>query len=201
MTISKGRGWGVQSPLPPEASLANSDAELAGYLYEGVEAGVPAIVGLVGGALWQVLGGETLRGRIKTANAFTYPVDLGVLATEHGEYHFVNHVISRSRTWRTGFAVMNGQSTAGLRFGHRSHPNDGLLDLSEWSLRWSDLRSVAKRARHGAHTPHPRITERRAPKHTIELERARPFEVDDVAHGSAQHFEFSVIADAGFVVA
>jgi hypothetical protein len=201
MTISKGQSWGVQSPLPHEASLANSDAELAGYLYQGVVAGVPAIVGLVGGALWHVLGGDTLRGRIKTTSALTYPIDLGVLATEHGEYHFVNHVISHSPAWRSGFAVLNGQMAAGLRFGHRSHPNDGLLDLSEWSLRWSDLHPVRKRARHGAHTPHPRITERRSANHTIKFDRARPFSVDDVAHGSARHFEFSVIADAGFVVA
>jgi hypothetical protein len=201
VTISKGKGWGVQSPLPPEAPLANSDAELAGYLHQGVLSGVPAIVGLVGGALWEVLGGATLSGRLKTNNAFTFPIDLGVLTTEHGELYFVNHVISYSRTWRSGFAVLNGQVANGLRFGHRSHPNDGLLDFSEWSLRWGDLRSVAKRARYGAHTPHPRIVEKRSACHVVDLGGPRAFSVDDVAHGTAAHFEFSVIADAGFLVA
>jgi hypothetical protein len=201
MTISKGGGWGVQSPLPPGASIANSDAELAGYLYEGVQMGVPAIVGLVGGALWEVLGGETLRGRIKSAGAFTYPIDLGVLQTEHDEYHFVNHVLSHTRTWRRGFAVLNGQVTNGFRLGHRSHPNDGLLDLCEWSLKWSDLRPVAKRARNGAHTPHPRISERRSAQHLVELDHERSFSIDEVVTGTARRFQFAVIADAGFVVA
>lgn len=202
MTISKGSPWGVVSPLPAGAPVVRSDEALAQLLGAGVERGVPAIVGLEGGAIWELLGGATLHGRLRSGEAHTFPIDVGVVSIPNrGDSYFVNHVIARSRTWRKGVAVVNGQMVAGLRLGHRSHVNDGALDMTSWELRWNELLAVRRRAVVGAHTPHPRIHERRVRHHDVELGQPLRIHIDGVAVGSAAGFSVRIIADAGFVVA
>jgi diacylglycerol kinase family enzyme len=204
VTIAKGTVWGFASVLPDGAPVVGTDHEVALLLAAGVTNAVPAVIGLEGGAIWEMLGGQTLAGRLRTDRAYTYPIDLGVLETNGDRQFFVNHVVAHSPLWTTGFAVLNGQSVRGLRLGHRSHPNDGVLDATQWSLHFTDLRPVRNRARHGAHTPHPRIVEKRAPAHTIEAKRRLRMDIDGRTYAPgriANEFRFSVIADAGFVVA
>ncbi len=201
MTISKGQVWGVVAPLPSGAAVVNSDAALAEQLGNGVRSGVPAIVGLTGGAIWELLGGASLAGRIHTPNAYTFPIDLGVVSGPGiVETSFVNHVVAHSRSWRKGVAVLNGQVVAGLRLGHRSHVNDGALDLTSWSLRLQELRAVRSRAAVGAHTPHPRIEEHRVRSFEVVLGRRLRIEADGVGIGEASSFDVRVVPDAGFVV-
>ena len=97
-------------------------------------------------------------------------------------------------------AVLNGQVVAGLRFGHRSHVNDGALDLTSWSLRRQELRAVRRRAVVGAHTPHPRIEERRVRSFDVVLDRRLRIEADGIPIGDASSFHVRVVPDAGFVV-
>jgi hypothetical protein len=208
VTIAKGSAWGFASLLPEGAPIVGTDRELAQLLAEGVASAVPAVVGIEGGAIWEMLGGETLRGRLRTKDAFTYPIDLGVVESNGDRRFFVNHVLARSRFWTTGFAILNGQTARGLRLGHRSHPNDGVLDATRWELRLGELRQVRNRARYGAHTPHPRITEKRAKTHEMALERRILLEIDGHRAndefsrcGAVCELRFSIIADAGFVVA
>lgn len=202
MTIAKGQAWGVVSPLPDGAPVVQADSALARLLGAGVECGVPAIVGLEGGAIWELLGGPTLHDRLRSGGAFTFPIDLAVVSTsEHGDVYFVNHVIAHTRCWTRGVAVLNGQRVGGLRLGHRSHVNDGALDLTKWDLGWGELWSVRRRALAGAHTPHPRIQERRVRHYDVVLDRVTPTWADGVALGSASGFSVRVIPDAGFVVA
>jgi hypothetical protein len=208
VTIAKGSAWGFASLLPEGAPVVGTDRELARLLGEGVANSVPAVVGIEGGAIWEMLGGETLRGRLRTIDAFTYPIDLGVVESNGDRQFFVNHVLARSRFWTTGFAILNGQTARGLRLGHRSHPNDGVLDATHWALELRELRQVRNRARYGAHTPHPRITERRAKAHQVDLRRGIRLEIDGYesdqqfsSGGAVDQLRFSIIADAGFVVA
>lgn len=68
------------------------------------------------------------------------------------------------------------------------------------TLALPDLAKVAKRARNGAHLPHPGITERRAAHHLITLDRALAVWLDGERVGRGTIIELMVRPDAMTVV-
>lgn len=207
MTIEKGRSWGRPGPLPDGAVVVRSDAEAREAVEDARRHGRPyPALGLLGGDLCRTLGGGGDEGRLRSERATTFAVDLGQALVDGSMHLFVAHLVARSRSWRRAVVAMNAQwystrgSAPGWNLGPRAHPGDGLLDVYDARLTFGDLSKVRARLHHGAHLPHPRITERRVPSVQVDLERALPIEADGVAVGRAQSLSLRVEADALTVV-
>jgi hypothetical protein len=200
--IQKGQAWGAPAPLPDDGIVVASDAEARVAVEDARRAGRPLpVLGLVGGDLCRTLGGGGRDPiRLRSADAVTFPIDLGAVLVDGRLHWFVAHVVARSRGWRRAFVAMNAQWYGGWNLGPRAHPNDGLLDTYDARLRPSDLLKVRARLRYGAHLPHPRITERRAASVQVSFDRALSIELDGVAIGSARELSVRLEPDALTVV-
>ncbi len=204
MTIRKGAPWGKPGLLPIEAPVVGTDRELARVVLDQRVDGRTPTIGLTGGELWRTMGGPAAVGRYKSDDAYQYSCDLGMAhftnASGAQSVPFVAWVSARTFLWRETLAVMNAQHIGRFRFGHRSHPNDGVLDVFEARLTISEVMKVKKRAVFGAHLPHPSITERRIQNETFVFERKRRIVIDDVKYGTTSEVRIQLLADAFFVV-
>ena len=180
MTIAKGQPWGRPGRLPDGAPVAASDAELRELVvrHRVGPTPLPLAVGLTGGALWRTLGGPGAVGRLHRDDAMWLPIDVGRASLDGATTWFVASVVARTWNWTRAFVAMNGDWVGRYQFGPRAHPNDGLLDTYAAQLRWQDIAKVARRARNGAHLPHPGITERRIRTGRITFERPRRVWID-----------------------
>lgn len=199
MTISKGSPYGETGrPLPPGGVVVASDAEARRVLEEARREGRPfPPLQLDGGDLFRTLGGPS------PGRDACFPVDLGEVLIDGRLCFFVAHLlVRRGRRW-TGYALaaMNAQWMGPWNLGPRGHPNDGLLDVYEGSLRVGDLLAVRRRAALGAHLPHPRIKERRVAAVQVDLPRPMAVRLDgeQVADG-ARRLSVRVQPDALTVV-
>ena len=201
MTIAKGTDWGYPAELPLESPVHNDDASLFRSINE-LRSSQTAIgvVGLTGGTLWEMLGGPTCVGRLLTTDARAYACDLGRVETDEGTFWFGCSLVARTLTWSSVVLAMNAQNIGPYRFGHRAHPNDGLLDVYEADLPLQQRLAVAKRAKLGAHLPHPGIRERRVGSVSISMPHRRKFWLDGVASGRSRNFTLTVEPDALTVV-
>jgi hypothetical protein len=201
VTIAKGKSWGVPGALPQHGVIVSDDAEAGRVIEEARrhQRPIPPL-GLLGGDLCRTLGGTGDRSRLRSAQAMTFPVDLGAVLLDGRLHWFVSHLVARSGLWRKAFVAMNAQWLGDWNLGPRAHPNDGLLDMYDASLTLGDLAKVHRRLRHGAQLPHPRITERRAAAFQITLGRPRPIVLDGIGVGSATNLSLRVEPDALFVV-
>lgn len=201
MTIEKGKAWGVPGPLPADGVVVRSDAEAGAVLEAARRAARPfPVLGLVGGDLCRTLGGRGDEGRLRSERAVTFPVDLGEALVDGVLHLFVAHLVARDRLWSDVFVAMNAQWRGPWNLGPRAHPNDGRIDTYRATLALGDLPKVRARLHHGAHLPHPRITERRAPAVQVELDRERRVEVDGIAVGRGRRISVRVEPDALRVV-
>ena len=207
MTIEKGAPWGRAAPLPPDAVVVASDAEAR----RAVEAArvarrPPPVLGLVGGDLYRTLGGAAPPGgrgdpeRLRSPEAVTFRVDLGEVLLDGRLHLFVAHLVARTRAWRQVFVAMNAQWLGRWDLGPKSHPNDGLLDISDAHLALSDLPKVRARLATGSHLPHPGITTRRVPAVQVSFTRPRRVELDGAVVGRAREVAVRLEPDALTVV-
>lgn len=173
MTIEKGQAWGWPRPLGRDGVIVHSDAEARHVVSEARRRGVePPTLGLVGGDLCRTLGGLGDEERLRSDEAMTFPIDLGVALLGATEVCFVAHLIAR-RTWWWGrtVAVMNAQWLGSWDLGPRSHPNDGLLDVTDGTLPVSDRLQARRRLPTGTHLPHPALATLRTADHTFAFDR------------------------------
>jgi hypothetical protein len=131
VTIRKGDEWGRTGAPVGSAPVADSDAAVRHLVTRslGTEGEAhPIYVGLTGGALWECLGGASVVGRLHTADAVHYPVDvIQVDGVGERRSYFVNALVARSRGWpgwRHATIALNGQLVGGRRLGSRAHPGD-----------------------------------------------------------------------------
>ena len=173
MTIEKGKPWGSPGPLPPDGVVVRTDAEARAVVGDARRRGVaPPPLGLTGGDLCRTLGGAGDAGRLRSPEAMTFAVDLGVVETEGQELVFVAHLIARRRWWRGRVvAVMNAQWLGPWDLGPRSHPNDGLFDLTDGDMALGQRIEARRRLPTGTHLPHPDLETRRAEAFTLDFER------------------------------
>ena len=201
MTIRKGEAWGHPGPLPDDGEVVASDHDAAGAIGRARRAGRPfPPLGLVGGDLWRTLGGSGGAPGLHTHEAVTFAVDLGEVLVDGRLHFFVAHLVARNRWWTRAFVVMNAQWVGGLNLGPRAHPNDGLLDVYDARLGFTDVVKVRARARAGAHLPHPGIKERRVPAAQVGFDRPVTVWLDGVRLGPARSLSVRVDPDALTVV-
>ena len=201
MTIGKGTGWGYPSTLPAGAMVHGSDRSLFEFVNrQRAEGSTLVLCGLAGGSLWSMLGGPSCIGRVLTSEAMTYPCDLVRVETDSGQWWFAGSLVARTRTWSRALLAMNVQNIGPYRFGHRAHPGDGLVDVYEAALPFQQRVLVAKRARLGAHLPHPGVREQRVREGRFALDRAVGFWLDGQRCGRSRTFSLVVEPDALSVV-
>jgi hypothetical protein len=199
--IEKGQAWGAPGPLPADGMIVTSDAEARRLVEEARRAGRPLpVLGLLGGDLCRTLGGTGDRGRLMSPEAMTFPVDLGAVLVDGRLHWFVAHLVARTRAWGRVFVAMNAQWRGSWNLGPRAHPGDGLLDTYDARLTASDRLKVRARLGHGAHLPHPRITERRAAATQVEFDRPLAVELDGTSLGRARTLSVRVELEALRVV-
>lgn len=202
MTIRKGVPWGEPGILESTGVVVHSDAEASAAVSQARLLGLPLpTLGLLGGDLCATLGGGSDAGHLRGNGARRYPIDLGVALIDGVEHCFVAHLIVRQRFWRGRIvAAMNAQWLGGWDLGPRSHPNDGLLDISDARLGLADKLAAHRRVRTGTHVPHPAIEVVRTRERHLNFARGGRAFVDGVAVGSVTDLELSVEADALTIV-
>lgn len=179
MTIEKGRAWGERIPLPDAGVQVRHDREARAAVEEARRLGKPMpVLGLLGGDLCRTLAGPGDAARLRSAEAVTFPIDLGQVLVDGRLHLFVAHCVARSRWWTRAAVGMNAQWLGAWNLGPRAHPNDGVLDTFDVRLGFRDLPKVHRRLATGTHLPHPGITVRRARAVQIDLGRSLPVYAD-----------------------
>lgn len=188
MTIEKGEAWGEVTGSPPQATLL-SDAEIAAEVATRRGCAVSADAG----DLVQTLGLSSG----PRAEALWFPIDLGFVSLDGGdERPFVAHVVARGPLWLgEGAAVMNAAWLGDFYLGPRSHPNDGLLDITVGRLPPRQLLAARSRARTGVHLPHPALSVKRVAQWDHEFTRPRSIWVDGVGIGRAKRLSCRIEPD------
>jgi hypothetical protein len=200
--IAKGQPWGAPGELPADAVLVRSDAQARSVLEEARRRRQPfPPLGLLGGDLCHTLGGGGGEDRLRAGEGVRFTVDVGEVLIDGHLHLFVAHLVARNVVWTRAFVAMNAQWLGGWNLGPRAHPNDGLLDTYEARLPFSQLLAVRARLHHGAHLPHPQITERRTAALDVALGRSLPVRLDGERVGPAQRLVVRIVPDALVVVA
>lgn len=187
MTVRKGEPWGAPGPLPDDGVVVRSDAEARAVLAEARRENRPfPTLGLLGGDLCRTLGGRGDEARLQSAEAMTFPVDVGEVLVD-GRFHlFVAHLVARNRWWTRAFVALNAEFVGDLDLGPRAHPGDGLLDTYDARLSPSQVLKVRARARTGSHLPHPGVRERRTAAVQVDLGRPLGVWLDGVHVGDGR---------------
>jgi hypothetical protein len=181
--IEPGSSYGDRTAPPSTAVTVDSDAAAAAALGSARRLGdpLPELV-LRGGDLFRTLGGaagSVDRGR--DGAGMRFPVDLGVVEIDGDQHLFIAHAVLRRPLWSGEFTIaMNAQWCGPLDLGPRSHPGDGLLDITVGRLPFRQRLLAGRRARSGSHLPHPGLKLHRTPSHTVESERDLMVHLDGV---------------------
>lgn len=201
MTIRKGSDYGRAQPLAPGGPIVSTDAELHALMtsVRSDAAGAPT-VGLLGGDLCRTLGGTGDSRRLFSPEARTLPIDLGLATIDGNDFVFTSHVVVGALFGTDFIAVMNAQWWGPFDLGPRSHPGDGLLDVTQGSLSWSQRRMARRRARTGSHLPHPQLRTTRVSAAEFTFDRPVPVLIDHSVSIKAVSLSIRVIPDAFSVV-
>lgn len=206
MPISKGGAYGEPGPLPADAVVVGDDASASRLLERARQERRPfPVIGLVGGDLCRTLGGgaggpTATEARLRAQGGVRFRVDVVEALLDGSARLFVAHLVAHNPMWTHVTVAMNAQWYRRWQLGPRAHPGDGLLDVYRADLALSQVMAVRSRARHGAHLPHPGITERRVPAEHIEADRALAIRIDGARTGSVRHLGLRVEPDALVVV-
>ena len=202
MTIRKGEPWGTAEPLPVDGQRVGSDAEARALIEPIWQAGtaLPRL-GLLGGDLCRTLGGQGDHARLGSADAMTFPVDLGIAEFDGERHCFVAHAVARRPWWRGRAVVaMNAQWLGPWDLGPRSHPDDGLLDITDGALPWGQRLEARRRARTGTHLPHPDLRSRRVAAADYAFDRPLDIWLDGTKVGRTSDLHLNLAPDALLVV-
>jgi len=201
MTIGRGTTWGVEGALPAGAPTVSSDAELHALVVAHLGSGEPLpVIGLRGGGLWRTVGGAGAPARLGTPHAMHLPVDVIEADLDDRRTWFVSTLVAHDVARRRWVVALNGQFVGTRQLGPRAHPGDGLLDVYQGALAPGELIEVLRRARNGAHLPHPHITGRRSSGVELHLDRRHAVRLDGVSAGHATRLAMRVLPDALTVV-
>ena len=194
MSFARNADWGHAEPLPHGAAVVTTDAELRAIVTAARRAdrALPT-VGLLGGDLCRTLGGRGDADRLRSPEAWTVPVDVGSVLVDGRHHWFVAHLVARRSWWRGRVvAVMNAQWLGAWDLAPRSHPGDGLLDVSDGDLPLGERFKARRRLRTGTHVPHPGIGERRVGAVQLDLDPPLDVWLDGESVGRASALSIRV---------
>ena len=200
MNVERGHDWGGSGPVPDDAVVVGSDAEVSDLVTEARRSGrdLPVVV-LAGGDLCRTLGGTGVARPGGSGTRLT--VDLGAALLDGKIYWFCAHLVVRPQ-FRPGrwWVVANAAHHGRWNLAPRAHPGDGLLDILDADL--SGLAWVAARRRlpRGDHVPHPGIRYNRVPAVQHSFSRSVPVRLDGQSIGRFREFSVRVEAEALQVV-
>lgn len=199
MTIEKNVDWATESSWPENGKRFDSDRALAQAAAMALAAGETLEVMLDGGDLRRTLGTPRPDG----ATPYRYVCDLGFVQLDGGSaLPFVAHVVCHRRWWRgEAAAAMNAAYVGDWYLGPKSHPNDGLLDVTVGALAFQQRMMARRRAPQGVHVPHPDLTVRRVARWHHRFDRATPVYVDGRRAGRAHEVEIWLAEDAFAIIA
>jgi hypothetical protein len=202
MSIKKGEAWGEPGPLPRHGVVVASDDEAMDIVTAARRANEPIPpLGLVGGDLCRTLGGRGDRERLRSADAMTFPVDLGEVLLDGRLHFFVAHLVARRPFWLgRGAVAMNAAWLGDWNLGPKGHPDDGLLDVTEGELPLGELLMARRRARTGTHVPHPGLKATRVPAAQLHFDKPIEVRLDGRRVGSHRDLSLRVASDALTVV-
>lgn len=201
MTIRKGSDYGVQRSLPEGSPVAHSDAELHTIVANAFAMDrLPVTVGLLGGDLCRTLGGPGDRARLSGGEARQFPIDLILATVGTTEYPVVSHLIVGKLFGRNFASAMNAQWWGESDLGPRSHPGDGLIDITTGRLAFRERRQARNRSRTGTHLPHPDLTYRRVASATLAFDSPARLCIDSTLTLVGSSVSLAVVPDAFNVV-
>lgn len=201
MTIRKGSDYGSSEPLPDGAPVVSSDAVLHEVIAEAWESSsLPVTVGLLGGDLCRTLGGNGDHDHLFATDARTVPIDLVVVAIDGKTFPVVSHLIAGRLFGENFLAVMNAQWWGRFDLGPRSHPGDGLVDVTRGRLPLRQRVLARQRSHSGTHLPHPQLTYKRVSSMTTEFSRPTEMVIDNDCRVTGRSLTVTVEPDAFFVV-
>jgi hypothetical protein len=182
--------------------VVRSDAEARRIIEAARANGEPVpTLGLLGGDLCKTLGGLGDEARLRSADAMTFPVDLGRIQLDDVDRWFVAHAIFRGPLWLgRAVAVMNAQWRGEWDLGPRAHPDDALLDVTDGALPIGDLAKARRRVRLGTHLPHPALRTSRVGHLDLAFERPVGVWLDGEHVGRVRRAHVEVEPDALRVV-
>ena len=194
MVIGKGGPYGTEEEIDPTWPSLASDSALAAHIAANGKA--PCTV--TGGDLLATLGGGAPSGVSPRA----YPVDLLRVGLDGLDtFVAVAHVVARGPLWAGQFFVaMNAAGVDGLYLGPRSHPNDGVVDVTTGKLGLQQRWLARRRAVTGSHLPHPSRSVSRTGHVSYRLDRPTMVRVDGRPTQRAIEISVRVQPDAGIVV-
>lgn len=202
MTVRRGENWGAPGALPADGVVVRSDAEARAVVERARRAGdaVPPL-GLLGGDLCRTLGGTGDEARLRSAEAMTFPIDLGAALVDGRLHWFVAHLVARRSWWRGRVLVaMNAEWLGSWDLGPRAHPGDGLLDVTDGDLRLGDRLKARRRLPSGTHLPHPDLATRRVEAFQAEFDPPLDVYLDGEALGRVGALSVRLEPDALTVV-
>ena len=212
MTIEKGKDWAQPYPGGGRVISVANDAELAGAAASLVDDDTEAVYLTVsGGDVARSLGFGVRGHDAPTTDGddrawpLVYPMDLGRLeagpdvGTVAYRLPFVSHVLGHRRpgfpwVWPELVAV-NAPLVGGLRLGPRAHLNDGLIDVTVGRLPWRQATEAHRRAKNGAHLPHPALRHERRSTYEYESQSLR-LTVDGEPGPTVSWLRISIVPDA-----
>jgi len=202
MTIKRGETWGEPAPLPADGVVVRTDAEARAVVTRARRAGLtPPTLGLLGGDLCRTLGGLGDEAALRSEGAMTFPCDLGVAELDGEPHWFVAHAIARRSWWRGRVvAAMNAQWLGTWDLGPRSHPDDGLLDITDGTMPFGDRLKARRRLPTGTHLPHPALTVTRTATADLVLDPSLDIWLDGEKMGRCHRLVLSIDPDALRVV-
>lgn len=178
MPIERFGTFGEAHGLPPGAPTVVTDQELRDLVVDCRSRGaaIPT-VGLLGGDLCRTLGGTGSFERLTDSEARTFAVDIGRLSLDGSSTWFVAHAVV-GRPFRGGTIIMQAEWLRGLDLGPRSHPADGVFDVTTGTLPFRERRRAFTRARTGSHLPHPGLVHVQRASIDLAFESPVPVSVD-----------------------
>lgn len=197
MTISKGQPWERQALPDVSPQSARDDADAARIAFEAAN-GPPAVLRLESGDLLRTLGYSEPEPQI----GLEFSMDLGLVTLDGGrQLPFSAHVVAKGLMWSGECLVaMNAAWVQDLYLGPKSHPNDGLLDVTHGSLDVRQRLLATRRAKLGTHLPHPALTTKRSPRYEHQFSKPVKVYVDGYLQGRATRISLELISDAFSVI-
>ncbi len=192
--IERFADWGENGPLPDNGVVATSDRAAALVIANAVDEVPP--VGLIAGDLRRTLGGRRGRGQMRHPDAARAVVDYGLVRFEDTELPFVAHVVARrSLTRGRVIAVMNAAFVGKWNVAPRSHPSDGVFEVLDVTMSFSDRVKARRRLPAGTHIPHPAIHQQRGATFEFQLDKPLDLWVDGKNVARVDNFSVVLVPD------